>query len=86
MCMHMCILVSSRILRHDLGNKPVFIKWGCHSWYPVNQHSSIIVVVGRYPTIPLEMFTGIVYHQWITQCEVSRGRRSPGEVGPGSTL
>jgi hypothetical protein len=28
---------------------------------PVNRHSSIIVVVGRYPTIPLEMSIGIVY-------------------------
>jgi hypothetical protein len=30
-------------------------------WDPVNWRSSIIVVVGWYPTIPLEMFTGIVY-------------------------
>jgi hypothetical protein len=30
-------------------------------WDPINRWSSIIVVVGQYPTIPLEMFTGIVY-------------------------
>jgi hypothetical protein len=30
-------------------------------WFPVNRHSLMILVVGRYPTIPLEMFTGIVY-------------------------
>jgi hypothetical protein len=30
-------------------------------WGPLNQHSSIIVAVGRYPTIPLEMSIGIVY-------------------------
>jgi hypothetical protein len=30
-------------------------------WGPVNLHSSMIVVVGRYPTIPLEMSTRIVY-------------------------
>jgi hypothetical protein len=30
-------------------------------WGPVYQHSLMIVVVGRYPTIPLEMFNGIVY-------------------------
>jgi hypothetical protein len=30
-------------------------------WDPVNRRSLIIVVVGRYPIISLEMFTGIVY-------------------------
>jgi hypothetical protein len=30
-------------------------------WGPVYRHSLMIVVVGRYPTIPLEMFSGIVY-------------------------
>jgi hypothetical protein len=30
-------------------------------WGPVNRRSSMIVVVGRYPTIPLEMNIGIVY-------------------------
>jgi hypothetical protein len=30
-------------------------------WEPVNRHSSITIVVGRYPTIPLEIFTEIVY-------------------------
>jgi hypothetical protein len=30
-------------------------------WDPVNRRSSMIVVLGRYPTIPLEMFSGIVY-------------------------
>jgi hypothetical protein len=30
-------------------------------WDPVNRRSLIIVVVGRYPIIPLEMFTEIVY-------------------------
>jgi hypothetical protein len=30
-------------------------------WGLVNQRSSMIIVVGRYPTIPLEMSTRIVY-------------------------
>jgi hypothetical protein len=30
-------------------------------WGPINGYSSMIVVVGRYPTIPLEMSIGIVY-------------------------
>jgi hypothetical protein len=30
-------------------------------WGLVNRRSSMVVVVGRYPTIPLEMFSGIVY-------------------------
>jgi hypothetical protein len=30
-------------------------------WGPINRHNSMIVVVGRYPTIPLEMSTRIVY-------------------------
>jgi hypothetical protein len=30
-------------------------------WDPVNRHSSMIVVVVRYLTIPLEMFIQIVY-------------------------
>jgi hypothetical protein len=30
-------------------------------WGPVNRRSSMIVVVERHPTIPLETFTGIVY-------------------------
>jgi hypothetical protein len=30
-------------------------------WDPVNRQSSIIVVVGRYFTIPLEMFTRVVH-------------------------
>jgi hypothetical protein len=30
-------------------------------WDPINQCTSIIVVVGRDPTIPLKMFTEIVY-------------------------
>jgi hypothetical protein len=30
-------------------------------WAPVNRRSSMMVVVGRYPTIPLEMSVGIVY-------------------------
>jgi hypothetical protein len=29
-------------------------------WGPVNRHSSMIIVVARYPTIPLEMSIGIV--------------------------
>jgi hypothetical protein len=29
-------------------------------WGPVNRRSSIIVVVGQYPTSPLEMSTGMV--------------------------
>jgi hypothetical protein len=30
-------------------------------WSPVNQRCLTIIVVGPYPTIPLEMSTGIVY-------------------------
>jgi hypothetical protein len=30
-------------------------------WGPINRHSLMIVVVGRYPTILLEMSIGIVY-------------------------
>jgi hypothetical protein len=30
-------------------------------WGLVNRRSSMIVVVRRYPTIPLEMFSGILY-------------------------
>jgi hypothetical protein len=30
-------------------------------WDPVNRRSLMFVVVGRYPTIALEMFSGIVY-------------------------
>jgi hypothetical protein len=30
-------------------------------WGPVNRHSSMIIVVGRYPTISLEISTGIMY-------------------------
>jgi hypothetical protein len=30
-------------------------------WGPVNRCSSMIIVVGRYPIIPLEMSIGIVY-------------------------
>jgi hypothetical protein len=30
-------------------------------WGPVNRRSSMIIVVGRYPTIPLEMSIRIVY-------------------------
>jgi hypothetical protein len=30
-------------------------------WGPVNRRSSMIVMIGQYPTIPLEMSIGIVY-------------------------
>jgi hypothetical protein len=30
-------------------------------WGPVNRRSSMIVLIGQYPTIPLEMSIGIVY-------------------------
>jgi hypothetical protein len=43
----------------------ITIWWCTHRmsdlWGLVNQHSSIIVVVEQYPTIPLEMNIGIVY-------------------------
>jgi hypothetical protein len=49
----------------------------------VNRRSSIIVVVGWYPTIHLEIFNGIVFtcHPRIAQCEVSHGRRALGRGG-----
>jgi hypothetical protein len=48
-------------------------------WAMVNQYSSMIVVVGRYPTIPLEMSIGIVYESpRIAQRVISHGRRTLG--------
>jgi hypothetical protein len=45
---------------------PCISMWLCTDcmpdlWGPVNRRSSMIIVVGRYPTIPLEMSIGIVY-------------------------
>jgi hypothetical protein len=51
-------------------------------WGMVNRCSSIIVVVGRYPTIPLDMSIEIVYGpQQIAQRVVLRGKRALGKGG-----
>jgi hypothetical protein len=50
-------------------------------WGPVNRRSWMIVVVGRYPTIPLEMSIGITSHPWIAQRVVSCGRHALGRGG-----
>jgi hypothetical protein len=38
MCVHLCILTSSRILQYDSVDKFVFIRWGCHKACPKEMH------------------------------------------------
>jgi hypothetical protein len=49
-------------------------------WGPINRRSSMIVVVGRYPIIPLEMSIEIVYRP--PTDVVSCGRRALGRGPP----
>jgi hypothetical protein len=57
-------------------------------WDPVNQRNSMIVVVGQYPIIPLEMFSCIVYGLPTNSsvCGIACGRCALGRGGTRSTL
>jgi hypothetical protein len=71
-------ILSSKVVAHTYVNWGPFLvdpwmsTWFCTNrmldlWGLVNRHWSMIVVVGWYPTIPLEMFTEIVYEKTLTR-------------------